>query len=87
MVVCVTGSQYFKLTDDAIAPGYPRSISANWGGMPGSIDAAFTWINGKTYFLKVILTQLTQFNSSHLYLTCFTEKIEKNAIISFVLYR
>ena len=33
--------------------GYPRSISADWDGLPGSLDAAFTWTNGKTYFFKV----------------------------------
>ena len=48
------GTQYWKLTEDAIAPGYPRSISRNWGNMPGNLDAAFTWTNGKTYFFKVM---------------------------------
>ena len=33
--------------------GYPRSISADWDGLPGNLDAAFTWTNGKTYFFKV----------------------------------
>ena len=33
--------------------GYPRSISADWDGLPSSLDAAFTWTNGKTYFFKV----------------------------------
>lgn len=46
------GSQYYKLTEDSIAPGYPRSISADWNGMPGFLDAAFTWTNGRTYFFK-----------------------------------
>ena len=32
--------------------GYPRSISADWDGLPSSLDAAFTWTNGKTYFFK-----------------------------------
>lgn len=45
-------SQYYKLTEDSIAPGYPRSISTDWDGMPGFIDAAFTWTNGRTYFFK-----------------------------------
>ena len=34
------------------SPGYPRSISADWDGMPGNLDASFTWTNGKTYFFK-----------------------------------
>lgn len=46
------GDQYWKLTDTAIAPGYPRSISDNWDGLPSNLDAAFTWTNGKTYFFK-----------------------------------
>ena len=50
-----SGSQYYKLSDDSVAPGYPRDISADWGGLPGNVDAAFTWTNGKTYFFKVRL--------------------------------
>ena len=46
------GNQYWKLTDESIAPGYPRSISRDWDGLPGDIDAAFTWTNGKTYIFK-----------------------------------
>ncbi|XP_018010336.1 matrix metalloproteinase-2 isoform X2 [Hyalella azteca] len=46
------GSQYWLLTDSSTAPGYPRSTTADWGGLPGNLDAAFTWSNGKTYFLK-----------------------------------
>jgi len=46
------GNQYWKLTETSVAPGYPRSISADWDGLPGSLDAAFTWTNGKTYFFK-----------------------------------
>lgn len=48
-----SGSQYWELTDEGAAPGYPRSISADWGGLPSNIDAAFTWTNGNTYFFKV----------------------------------
>ena len=43
---------YYKLSDDSIAEGYPRSIFADWNGLPSNIDAAFTWKNGKTYFFK-----------------------------------
>lgn len=45
------GDSYWKLTDDAIAPGYPRPIS-DWDGLPSGIDASFTWTNGKTYVFK-----------------------------------
>ncbi|XP_071541370.1 uncharacterized protein [Panulirus ornatus] len=46
------GSEYWQLTDDGVAPGYPKSISEDWEDLPSNIDAAFTWTNGKTYFLK-----------------------------------
>lgn len=45
------GDAYWKLADDSIAPGYPRSISSDWN-LPGNLDAAFTWTNGKTYVFK-----------------------------------
>ncbi|XP_045581009.1 matrix metalloproteinase-14 isoform X2 [Procambarus clarkii] len=46
------GTEYWKLTDDGVAQGYPKSISADWQGLPSNLDAAFTWTNGKTYFFK-----------------------------------
>lgn len=45
-------SQYWKLTEESIAPGYPRSIAQDWDGLPSNLDAAFTWTNGKTYFFR-----------------------------------
>ena len=39
----------YQLTD----PVMSRSISADWDGMPGNLDASFTWSNGRTYFFKV----------------------------------
>jgi len=46
------GDQYWKLTETSVADGYPRSISKDWDGLPGDLDASFTWVNGKTYFFK-----------------------------------
>lgn len=46
------GNKYYKLTENAIAEGYPKLISEGWPGLPGDIDAAFTYKNGKTYFFK-----------------------------------
>ena len=44
--------KYWKLTAEAIAPGYPRKISVDWS-LPSSLDAAFTWHRkGATYFFK-----------------------------------
>lgn len=40
------------MTEDGVAAGYPRLISRAWPGLPGNIDAAFTYKNGKTYFFK-----------------------------------
>ena len=47
------GDKYWRLTDDGMAPGYPKTISKSWPGLPSNIDAAFTYKNGKTYFFKV----------------------------------
>ena len=48
------GDLYWRLTKDSVAPGYPRKISSDWRGLPGNIDAAFTWESSKaTYFIKV----------------------------------
>ena len=46
------GGIYWKLTEDSIAPGFPRSIQQDWGGLPSGIQASFSWVNGKTYFFK-----------------------------------
>jgi matrix metalloproteinase-14 (membrane-inserted) len=46
------GDKYFRLTENAVAEGYPRKISEGWPGLPNNIDAAFTYKNGKTYFFK-----------------------------------
>jgi len=46
------GSDYWKLTETSVEPGYPRPISEDWDGLPGDLDASFTWTNGKTYFFK-----------------------------------
>ncbi|XP_018571216.1 matrix metalloproteinase-14 isoform X2 [Anoplophora glabripennis] len=46
------GDKYWRLTEESIAPGYPKKISETWPGLEGNIDAAFTYKNGKTYFFK-----------------------------------
>lgn len=46
------GSNYWKLNEDSVEPGYPKPISQAWPGLPNNIDAAFTYKNGKTYFFK-----------------------------------
>ena len=47
------GDNYWKLTRDSVAPGYPRKINQDWRGLPSNIDAAFTWESTKaTFFIK-----------------------------------
>ena len=36
-------NKYWKLTDTAVAPGYPKYIFQGWKGLPSNLDAAFTW--------------------------------------------
>jgi len=46
------GSEYWKLSATAVEYG-PKQISQDWGGLPGNIDAAFTYQdNSATYFFK-----------------------------------
>merc|ERR1712192_289398 len=47
------GDEYWELDDSAVMPGYPKRISADWGGLPGNIDTAITWKDtGATYVFK-----------------------------------
>lgn len=48
------GRDYYLLTDDSIAPGYPKRIRDDWGvDAPTNVDAAVTWPdNGYTYIFK-----------------------------------
>ncbi|XP_050302465.1 matrix metalloproteinase-14 isoform X2 [Anthonomus grandis grandis] len=46
------GDKYWRLTEESVAPGYPKLISEGWPGLTGNIDAAFTYKNGKSYFFK-----------------------------------
>ena len=47
------GDKYWRY-DDAVGKvelDYPRDISM-WRGVPSAIDAAFQYVDGKTYFFK-----------------------------------
>ena len=47
------GEQYWKLTKESVAKGFPRRISEDWSGLPNHLDAAFTWQDtGATYIFK-----------------------------------
>lgn len=46
------GSSYWLLGKDGLVSGYPKPISEKWIGLPSNIDAAFSSLNGKTYFFK-----------------------------------
>lgn len=47
------GDHYFKVETNGLADGYPRRIASDWDGLPGNLDAALTWADGKTFFFKV----------------------------------
>ena len=53
-----SGDKYWRF-DDAVGRvelDYPRDISM-WRGVPSDVDAAFQYIDGKTYFFKVGLPE------------------------------
>ena len=53
-----SGDKYWRF-DDAVGRvelDYPRDISM-WRGVPSDVDAAFQYIDGKTYFFKVNLVK------------------------------
>ena len=46
------GDNYWRLTSEAVAEGYPRSVSSDWN-LPATIQAAFTWRDtGATYLFS-----------------------------------
>jgi hypothetical protein len=47
------GKKYWRFDESVghVELDYPRDISM-WRGIPGDIDAAFQYIDGKTYFFK-----------------------------------
>ena len=50
------GDQYWRFdskSDPPVSNKYPKPIK-NWVGLPSSVDAAFKWENGMTYFFKDI---------------------------------
>ena len=67
------GQWYYKVETNGLADGYPRRISPDWDGLPGDLDAALTWADGKTFFFKVInstshsLSHFLRFRSLSLY--------------------
>ena len=48
----VLGDEYYRLTNEQLDPGYPKSLSNVWRGLPERIDAAFQWPDGNTYFTR-----------------------------------
>lgn len=56
---------YWKLSNNSIAPEYPKLLSQKWPGLPGKIDAAFTdHKDAYTYFFKG--SQYWKFNGEKL---------------------
>jgi len=54
MTYVFKNDQYWRLTSESIAPGYPRQVASGWGGrLPANIDAAMTWERKSvTYIFK-----------------------------------
>ena len=48
------GSQYWRFTTPGqLDPGYPKSLSDGFEGIPNNVDAALVWAaNSKIYFFK-----------------------------------
>ncbi|KAJ8671334.1 hypothetical protein QAD02_002593, partial [Eretmocerus hayati] len=46
------GEYVWRLNPTGVDNGFPKSINSIWKELPISIDAAFTYKNGKTYFFK-----------------------------------
>jgi matrix metalloproteinase-14 (membrane-inserted) len=46
---------YYQLNEYGLESGYPKRIASDWSGLPGYLDAALTWADGKTFFFKVQL--------------------------------
>ncbi|CAG7816605.1 unnamed protein product [Allacma fusca] len=46
------GSDFYRLTENGVADGYPKKIRTMFGTLEDNLDAAFTWTNDRTYFFK-----------------------------------
>ncbi|MEZ0448657.1 hemopexin repeat-containing protein [Cellulomonas sp. ICMP 17802] len=42
----------FDHPGDSVPAGYPKDTASSWPGLPGEIDAAVNWGNGKVYFFS-----------------------------------
>ena len=40
-------ARYWKLTADSVAPGYPRNIAGDWGGLPVVLQKVTSEANPK----------------------------------------
>ena len=68
---------YYQLNEEGVEPGFPRKIATDWAGLPGYLDAALTWNDGKTFFFKVTGTSLSFFVKVNLNLaTDFVKKMK-----------
>ena len=47
----MAGNVYYRLTpENGVDDVYPLSLPLSWPGLPDTVDAAFQYLNGKTYF-------------------------------------
>ena len=48
------GAQYYRFNPRTLRvdPGYPRSVSSYWNGLPSDIEGALQWYNGGVFVFK-----------------------------------
>ena len=51
LLTCVPGKDYYRLTNEEVDEDYPKQLR-KWKKLPRTLDAAFQWHDGKTYFIK-----------------------------------
>jgi hypothetical protein len=42
----------YDIASEAVEPGFPQPITANWRGLPDRFQGAVAWPNGKVYFFQ-----------------------------------
>jgi len=83
--VIYVGDSYWKLTEDSIAPGYPRLVSQDWTGLPGILILHIFILDTLDLFLKTGLDfqVYSSFIYSSWYLSSYSSFIYSLRCLSF----